>query len=191
MTTPVVRVPPGCIRRAAFSRVVRGVTLMELMVVVALLAVLLGVAAPAMSAFAAARRVEDLARRLGEDLVLGRNEAVKRNATVLLCVDVDATGCNAAPGPGDWARGWRLCVDADGDDACDAATPQDPNPLRVEAAVAGALRVSGPASRIRFNPNGTMTSTAFTPFEVRSAQDGGPLWRVRFAASGATSVRKA
>jgi type IV fimbrial biogenesis protein FimT len=168
----------------------RGMTLIELLVAMAVLGILASVAAPNMSSFVAGRRVEDVARRIAEDMALARNEAVKRNAAVLLCVDVSVTSCNAAAVAADWAKGWRVCYDANGDNACDASVTSDANPIRVQPAINAAVNVTGPLTRVRFNPNGTVTATAFTRFEVRRASASTPLWLVNFAASGATSVRK-
>jgi prepilin-type N-terminal cleavage/methylation domain-containing protein len=168
----------------------QGFTLIELVVGIGLLAILASVVAPSMSAFVASRRVEDTARRLAEDMALARNEAVKRNATVLLCVDASVSTCAAATGSADWAKGWRVCFDTNNDDACDASTTSDTNPVRVQPAINAAVKLSGPLSRVRFNPNGTLTSTAYTNFEVSSAHVTTSMWLVRFAASGAMSVRK-
>ena len=166
--------------------------MIELMVVLALLAVLASVAAPSLGSFIASRRVEDTAKRLGSDLVLARNEAVKRNAAVLVCADASVTdsSCNATPAAVDWAKGWRVCFDGDGDGSCDAGATTDPNPIRQQAAVSASLNLTGPLSRIRFNPNGTLTASALTTFNVASATATAPRWLVRFAATGATSVRK-
>ncbi len=170
-----------------------GVTMIELLFVVVVLALLAAVVAPGIMGFVASRRVEDVARRLNDSLAQGRIEAVKRNSPVLLCADASISNgsCNAAPAAADWAKGWRLCYDVDGNGACDAGTAADPNPIRLQAAVNPAVKLTGPASRLRFNPNGSVSASSFIDFESRPNVVGGlPLWLVRFAASGAFSVRK-
>lgn len=169
---------------------VRGFTLIEMLVVFALLAILSGFVAPSMSTFVTSRRVEDVARRMAEDMALARSEAVKRNAAVLMCADASATDCNEAAASTDWATGWRVCFDVDNNDACDASTTHDANPIRVQPAIDATVSLTGPLARVRFNPDGTVTSTAYTNFEIRSGNGATPLWLVRFAASGAISVRK-
>lgn len=167
----------------------RGFTLIEAMTAVAILAILASMAGPGMSQFLAARRVEDAARRIGEDLAFARNEAVKRNSPVLMCAGASGD-CAAAPATTDWATGWRVCYDPNADGACEATDTNDPNPMRTISAVANTVTVTGPTSRLSFNPNGTIASASFTQFTVSSTGSGVSNWAVRIAASGAISVRK-
>lgn len=171
---------------------INGFTLIELMIVIAMLAILATLVVPGMASFVASRRVEDVARRLADDLALARNESVKRNSAVLVCADAAITGatCAATPAATDWKKGWRICFDVDGDGACDVGSSADPNPVRVQGAVSDAVTLSGPASRIRFNPNGSLSASAFTDFDVKSVRAAPSKWLVKFAASGAMSVRK-
>ncbi|NWG73629.1 MAG: GspH/FimT family pseudopilin [Rubrivivax sp.] len=71
-------------------RSIRGFTLVELMVVGALLAILLTLAAPSFTAFFAKKRIEGVAANLLTDLELARSEAVARNALVQVTF---GTGC--------------------------------------------------------------------------------------------------
>ena len=170
----------------------RGVTLVELMVVVGILAILAAVVGPGVMGFVTSRRVEDVAQRLNDSVAQGRIEAVKRNSPVLLCADASIIdgSCNVAPTSTDWAKGWRLCYDIDADGICDTGTTNNPNPIRLQGAVNSAVALTGPASRVRFNPNGSLTASSFTDFEARPGNAAAPRWLVKFAASGAFSVRK-
>ncbi len=162
------------------------------MVVVAVLGVLSALVAPNLSAFIAARQVETLARRYADDMALGRSEAIKRNASVLLCADASVTNgsCAATPASLDWSKGWRLCYDANNDGVCDTSSSSDPNPIRTQAAPTAAVAMAGPTSRLRFNANGTVTSSSFANLEARSVGAATTAWVIRFGASGAISVRK-
>ncbi len=159
------------------------------MTVVALLAILVAVAAPGMSQFMAARRVQEAARRIGEDLAFARNEALKRNAPVLLCAGISGA-CASAPAAADWAGGWRVCYDLDADGACDATDANDPNPMRTLSAVPAGVTLTGPTSRLSFSASGALGSASFSPFTVASSGAAVTNWLVRIAASGAISVRK-
>jgi Tfp pilus assembly protein FimT len=180
--------PPAAPRR----RTSLGFTLVEGMVVVAVVGLLSALVAPNFSAFIAARQVEALARRYADDMALGRSEAIKRNASVLMCADASVTNgsCAAAPASLDWSRGWRLCYDANNDGVCDTGSSSDPNPIRTQPAMSSAVAMAGPTSRLRFNANGTVNSTSFANLEARSLAAATSKWVIRFGASGAVSVRK-
>jgi prepilin-type N-terminal cleavage/methylation domain-containing protein len=68
----------------------RGFTMIELMVAVAIIAVLLAVAAPSFIGYLAKQRVEGVASELGTDLQYARSEAVARNTEVRVTF---GTGC--------------------------------------------------------------------------------------------------
>ena len=83
--------PPG---RAAASanRAHRGLTIIELMVVVAVVAVLITLAAPSMRAMIAAQRVKSINAELVTDLQFARSEAARRNRNVFVRFN-PADGC--------------------------------------------------------------------------------------------------
>jgi type IV fimbrial biogenesis protein FimT len=167
----------------------RGVTLIEMMVVLALLAILMGLAAPSMAQFIAKQRIEAAARALAEDLVAGRNEAIKRNAPVLVCPQ-SSTECQATPDGTTWAAGWRVCYDLDADDECDATNAADPNPVRIRSSVDPSLTLTGPNSRLTFNANGSLTSSDFTAFAVSSSAVTNWSYAIRISPAGTVTVRK-
>jgi type IV fimbrial biogenesis protein FimT len=79
---------------------VKGFTLIELMITLAILAIVLGLAAPAMSDFVIRQRVSGQASELMLALAMARSEAVKQGADIAV---LPAT--NAGTG---WTDGW--CV---------------------------------------------------------------------------------
>lgn len=70
----------------------RGFSLVEMMVVVAVIAIILGVAAPAVQSMIAAQRVRNAATELYESLIFARSEAIKRAETVAFDTDGFAGG---------------------------------------------------------------------------------------------------
>lgn len=100
-----------------------GLTLIELMVTLAVLAILLGVAIPSF-----AEIQQNSARRAAMDdfwhaIFLARSEAIKRNSVVALCKSVDGISCaNTAT---DWAAGWLVFDNLDHDEPAerDASEP--------------------------------------------------------------------
>lgn len=138
-----------------------GLTMVELMVVIAIAAVLLGLGVPSFSALVNKTRLNSAASLLSNDLNLARSEAIKRNTRMLVCPP-NAAGTDCQTVSPNWANGWIVCIDADSDGACDASTAGTPNPISIRPALATNLTLSAldtaatPASvtLVRFNANG-------------------------------------
>lgn len=98
--------PPKVLRRqrAPARRHARGFTLIELMIVVTLMAVMLGLAAPSFRDFVAGQRVKTAAGEYASALVQARSEAIKRNANV--------TVTPATLSSDGWSQGWTVAVAA-------------------------------------------------------------------------------
>jgi type IV fimbrial biogenesis protein FimT len=88
-----------------------GFSLIELMVVVAVVAVLLVVAAPSYSVLTFRTKIKSHANELVTGAYLARSEAIKRNAQMTLCVSTNGTSC---AGGGDWDAGW-IVISPDND----------------------------------------------------------------------------
>lgn len=71
----------------------RGLTLMELIVTVAILAILVALAVPSFNAFLAKGRLSGAAEALAQDLQLARSEALRRNDDVRLSFSPGAAWC--------------------------------------------------------------------------------------------------
>lgn len=76
----------------------RGVTLVELMVVIALVAVLLGLTAPPFVQMLAKMRLEGAGHNLATDLQFARTEAVQRRAAVSLATSPDGSSYGITSG---------------------------------------------------------------------------------------------
>lgn len=77
----------------------RGFSLIELMVVVAMVAIFASLAAPSFSNFVVGQRVKTTAYDLATSLLLARSEALKRNQTVTVAPTDTTAG---------WAGGWQV-----------------------------------------------------------------------------------
>lgn len=140
-------------QRTCTSRKNAGVTLVELVIVLVIAAILAALAAPSFTDFLNNTRMTSTMTQLTGDLNRARNEAIKRNQRVLMCVR-NAAGSDCGTGT-DWRNGWLICYDGDQDGACDAATATTPNPIAVQQAINANFTLAGSAASIRFNPNGT------------------------------------
>lgn len=146
---------------------VRGFSLIELMVTLAVSAVVLALALPSWSGFAGKAAVDAMSNELSADLAGARLEAVRRQAQISLCAGVLVSGSPSCSGTSNWGAGRVMwCSDPgatglccpDGPGTCSTSLTQQV--LRVRAAlVGGTVKVSGPTSVIVFHPTGAVTST--------------------------------
>jgi type IV fimbrial biogenesis protein FimT len=116
---------PGSLRSHGF-------TLVEMMVVVAILAILAGVAAPSFTKTIASQRAKSAGVDIYLALVKARSEAVKRNAVVTL-----------APKSGGWQNGWQI------------ANPANSADILEDHGAATNAAITGPTSVI-YRPSGRL-----------------------------------
>ncbi|NBD20603.1 prepilin-type N-terminal cleavage/methylation domain-containing protein [Aquabacterium fontiphilum] len=93
----------------------RGVTLVELMITLAVLAIALSLAAPAMGRFLEQQATQSAIERFTGDLRFARSEALKRGQAVSLCVvgtpGANGPTCAARAGNRGFASGWLVFAD--------------------------------------------------------------------------------
>lgn len=144
----------------------RGFTLVEMMISIAILAVLLGLAAPGFQTFIRNTQIRTTADSLQAGMQLARSEALRRNARVSfwLVSGIDAACARTAAG-----TSWVVSID-DPAGACNASSSSTVAPRLIQTrlgsdgssgvtinAVTGALAPTA-ASCITFNGFGTVES---------------------------------
>ena len=128
----------------------RGFSLIELLVVMAIAAVLLGIGVPNMQQYVVSSRLSTAANEFFTALNLARSEAVRRGAQVTLLT-------NGAANSRDWTSGWTMFVDANSDGALGAGEEV----LRVGAAQDAPMTIFGSANfgtSVSFDSTGRLTS---------------------------------
>ena len=109
--------PRGTRLRAAH----RGFTVIELMVVVAILAVLAALATPSFTPLVERWRVRQAADGLQSALYYTRSEAIKRGGNVTIRKEPSGTnGCALGSNASDWECGWFVFVDSNNNGTQDA-----------------------------------------------------------------------
>lgn len=111
------------------------------MIVVALVVILIGIAAPDFRSMIAAQRVKNASFEVFSSLIQARSEAITRNATVRVC-----------PG-GNWASGWTLTFAADCDNITAANTIKKQDPYQ-------GITITNAATSICFEGTGRLNTGA-------------------------------
>ncbi|MDQ2068804.1 GspH/FimT family pseudopilin [Natronospira bacteriovora] len=92
----------------------RGITLLELIITLAVVGILIGLATPSFRAMIQNNRITTQVNEFVTAVNMARSEAVRRGDPVTLCSSEDGQSCT---GQDDWAIGWIvLGQDTDGND---------------------------------------------------------------------------
>lgn len=158
----------------------RGFSLAELLVMIAILGALLGIAAPSYRDFVLETRMTEEANEFLAALTLARSEAIKRNATVTVCRSGSGTGCATS---GNWDQGWIVFADvATGTigtfDSSDAI-------LRVHRALGSGSTLTGKRLDSGDGVIGALDYITFLP-DGRSQLDAAPKAMLYLCSPGAT-----
>ncbi|NJN46950.1 MAG: prepilin-type N-terminal cleavage/methylation domain-containing protein [Candidatus Competibacteraceae bacterium] len=114
-----------------------GFTLLELIVTMAIAAIVLTVAVPSFQGIIRNNRIASHTNDFTSSLNLARSEAVKRARRVVLCKSTDSASCDTSSAG--WEQGWIVFVDIDND----AAVDSDDEILRVYGAPEGVETITG------------------------------------------------
>lgn len=144
----------------------RGFTLVELLVTVAIAAILLSLAAPSFKRTIQSNNMSNAVNTFMTDLRFARSEAIRRGGHVILCradpADATTPSCLTATASGNpgWATGWIVFQDVDGDGTYSSGDKI----LRVQTSLGGLDAIlEGTATNstaFNFTATGRLTTTA-------------------------------
>ncbi len=137
----------------------RGFTLIELMVTIAIAAILITLAAPSFKGLIQSNSISSSVNMFMADLRYARSEAVRRGGTVVMCrsdsPEAANPTCGSGSGPGGngWVSGWIIFYDESGDGNRTSAEPL----MRVQAPVSAVDSIveGGASSSTKFRFTGT------------------------------------
>lgn len=172
----------------------RGLTLIELLVTISIIAVLAGIGAPSFLRLIADNTLSTQVNSLLADTRFARSEAIKRGASVTICPSADPDVASPTCSGSDWKTGWIVFVDSNANNGRDNGEEL----LRRQEKFNGSYAITGVGGttvsswrfnsegRIPGNPNGLQFSGPSTASQNRylCVSSSG---RVRLAAKGATS----
>jgi type IV fimbrial biogenesis protein FimT len=170
----------------------QGFTLIELMVTVAIMAILLGIAAPSFNDVLLGSKLGSNANNLVAATLAARSEAIKRNAAVTMCVSADGTNCATTGG---WEQGWIVKCNTIDHTKCNPTGASTIVMQRQQALPSGLKLTGADASGavirlLTFQPTG-VDATQATLTVCRATPSAGAQERVvTVSATGRASVRK-
>lgn len=134
-----------------------GFTLLELMITVAIAAILLAVAIPSFQSVMASNRITSQTNNFVADLALARSEALKRGIAVSACSSTDITAATpSCAGSGTWTTGWIVFTDSTGTAGTRDGTD---TVLRVGDTLRGGVTLVQSANNfVRYRPSGAVTA---------------------------------
>lgn len=156
------------VSRTARHRRHGGFTLLELMVTVAVAAILLTASVPSLIQFVQNNRLKSESLELLSDVYFARSEAVKRKAPVLICHSSNPEAAVPACGgdPNAWDSGWLVFASTDSNDVYDAGVD---TLIRVHVPVAEDVDIRSnalAAATLAFNPDGSTAQGGTARFAV-------------------------
>ena len=169
-----------------------GFTTIELMLAVAVVAILVAVAAPGLQDFIQNMRLTGQANDLLTDLMLARSEATKRDVSVSVCAtkkvtDAKGVATEECTDANKWEDGWMVVIDANADGEKDSGT----NAVKVSASHGSTSSIKnatkGPKGAIVFTPTG-FNSSGESVFTICDSRKVGRT--ITVVPSGRSSVSK-
>jgi type IV fimbrial biogenesis protein FimT len=147
-----------------------GFTLIELIITLAVAAIVMSVAVPSFSSFFLKNRMSTQANDLISSLNLARSEAIKRGASIKVCSSSDQASCG-----GSWTNGWIVI------------TADDVELIKAYGALKGSSTMTATAASVTYTSTGFLTGAQTTFTLCDSTETGEDGRQVVVSATGRPS----
>lgn len=141
---------------------IRGFTLIELMVTIAVMAIGAAIALPSFTGIIRSNRVATGTNTLIATFNLARTEAIRSNRGGGMCISTNGTSCTTSGG---WEQGWLVWTDLDGEGDLSAGEPV----VRYMEASKG-LAMTSDAKAIIFDQRGRLVPRADIELVLKSTE---------------------
>jgi type IV fimbrial biogenesis protein FimT len=140
----------GRIQSKTGSRHLLGITLIETIIVLAVVAIIAAIGLPSLQGTLSGTHATAVGNRLLTDMARARSEAIMSRYPTVICPSRDNSTCSGAS---DWSNGWIVFVDRDGNDQ---RSSSEQLLSVVSASDLGGLHVATTAgrTRMRYLPDG-------------------------------------
>jgi len=155
-----------------------GLTLIELLVAVAVLAILLSIGMPSFQSMVAQNRATSAANELQSTLQFARSTAIAQARPVTVCAANFATSpptCITSPTVRNWSGGWIVLQQG------------QTQPLRERRALHPSISLTGHPQRV-YSTTGTLLGQTDTQFDLAVASGPGATRRVCMSLSGSSRI---
>jgi type IV fimbrial biogenesis protein FimT len=148
-----------------------GFTLIELMVTIAIAAIVMGLAIPSFNTAIKNNRLTAVTNDFITTLNFARSEAVKRGQRITICKSSDGATC-VINTTSDWSQGWMVFNNPNNNTTVDAGEAV----LRVQGATQAQVSIvgqsAGVTSRVSYLPNGNISPAGGSTIKICDNRSG-------------------